>query len=459
MAPLLDGTVNLKQRLDEVSSANIISDGQISQARDFRDKLKEVTNAVEGFSTWVGTNAVAAIDALIHKAESVGGPIVQFAGQVKKADDATGGWLGTMKDAAWDVTKDRFSSWIDPVHDLSLGFVDATDAVGALTTGFGLWGGSSDNADSKAKTLNQTQETARAIVQGVADEYQTMADRQKAAAETTAEEQKKTDALNASLQKQADAQKAAYDSTFAVKDAQDKLTLAVQKAADTNANAKATELEKNAADRAAQKAAEDLAVATAGQMDAQAAANGVTQTAADKSHNFVLALLATAQTMDPGSPLRQNLLQLADNINNKLPAEKRVDVNITADPTSLNNALGIYNALRDKTVKVTTIVGGQAQALAKGGYVDAAATGGPRSGAVLVGEEGPELVDLPGGSYVHTAQDTARMARTIGGGGGPGITVHINNPTFIGTPSHAVGAAVIESIVLAERSLGKIWRS
>lgn len=56
-----------------------------------------------------------------------------------------------------------------------------------------------------------------------------------------------------------------------------------------------------------------------------------------------------------------------------------------------------------------------------GGVVGAAATGGIRGSRTLVGEAGPEIVDLPYGSIVHPAGTTRAMLE--GGGGG----VNINN--------------------------------
>lgn len=56
--------------------------------------------------------------------------------------------------------------------------------------------------------------------------------------------------------------------------------------------------------------------------------------------------------------------------------------------------------------------------LATGGLAGAAANGGPRSGRTLVGEEGPELVDLPAGTRVWSNPDTRRMLADEGGGGG-----------------------------------------
>lgn len=47
------------------------------------------------------------------------------------------------------------------------------------------------------------------------------------------------------------------------------------------------------------------------------------------------------------------------------------------------------------------------------------ASGGPTSGLTLLGEEGPELVDLPGGSFVFTAAQTSALMRggSLPGGG------------------------------------------
>jgi hypothetical protein len=53
--------------------------------------------------------------------------------------------------------------------------------------------------------------------------------------------------------------------------------------------------------------------------------------------------------------------------------------------------------------------------LRTGGVVGQAATGGVRNNMTLVGEDGPELVDLPGGSRVRSNPDTRRL---MGGSGG-----------------------------------------
>jgi hypothetical protein len=92
-------------------------------------------------------------------------------------------------------------------------------------------------------------------------------------------------------------------------------------------------------------------------------------------------------------------------------------------------------AIQSKTVYVNVLTIPGIRPIAKGGYIGAAATGGTRSGIQLVGEEGPELVSLPVGSYVHTASQTRGMLTSGAGGGnviinGP-ITVVANDPADI----------------------------
>ena len=52
------------------------------------------------------------------------------------------------------------------------------------------------------------------------------------------------------------------------------------------------------------------------------------------------------------------------------------------------------------------------------GGIKGAASGGGQSGLTWVGEQGPELVDLPAGSRVNTAGDSRRLADQSGGGQG-----------------------------------------
>jgi hypothetical protein len=61
------------------------------------------------------------------------------------------------------------------------------------------------------------------------------------------------------------------------------------------------------------------------------------------------------------------------------------------------------------------------------------ATGGPGFGRTLVGELGPEVVDLPSGSFVHDAASTSRMLSRGG---------DTFNLTFVGTGQMSERAVV-----------------
>lgn len=118
-----------------------------------------------------------------------------------------------------------------------------------------------------------------------------------------------------------------------------------------------------------------------------------------------------------------------------VPASKRAKLtaNINDLKSKINAAKRAIAGLHNKTVTVSVKLKGtpmaskayaDAKALqtrASGGFVGAAAGGGPRSNSVLVGEQGPEIVNLPPGSRVRSNADSRRLAG--GGGGNPGVMI------------------------------------
>lgn len=116
--------------------------------------------------------------------------------------------------------------------------------------------------------------------------------------------------------------------------------------------------------------------------------------------------------------------------------EKRVKIQAEID--GLKQALAAAQAQIDnmhgKTVYITEYFqmgggnysGSSAGRFAHGGIIGGAATGGPRGGLTWVGEQGPELVRLPGGSTVIPAGQSATMAAQ-GGGGGGGMVLEIRS--------------------------------
>lgn len=86
---------------------------------------------------------------------------------------------------------------------------------------------------------------------------------------------------------------------------------------------------------------------------------------------------------------------------------------------------------------------------AHGGIIGAAG-GGPRSRMTLVGEQGPELVDLAPGSRVRSNPDTRRMlGGGAGGGGGPQV---IEVPLYL--DGREIARAIIDPLRTEIRGLG-----
>jgi len=84
---------------------------------------------------------------------------------------------------------------------------------------------------------------------------------------------------------------------------------------------------------------------------------------------------------------------------------------------------GVYNTGMTAHAKATGGVVGASASV--GAAFTTAASGGARGSLTLVGEQGPELVNLPFGSQVHSAPDTQRMMSDGGLGGGQTLRVEL----------------------------------
>lgn len=101
------------------------------------------------------------------------------------------------------------------------------------------------------------------------------------------------------------------------------------------------------------------------------------------------------------------------------PADLLVDLD-EAGLNAANQKLNWVARAREVVVSVNALgdtIGGWFSGRASGGLVAAhAAEGGPRGNRVLVGERGPEIVDLAPGSMVHPAGTTRNMLAAAAGG-------------------------------------------
>ena len=87
------------------------------------------------------------------------------------------------------------------------------------------------------------------------------------------------------------------------------------------------------------------------------------------------------------------------------------------------------------------------------GGIGTAATGGFRRGLTLVGERGPELVDLGSGSHVYSNE---QLADAVGNGGGGGVSV-INNISIESTDGPGVQRALAEALpAITDASVNRI---
>ncbi|MFD5419504.1 hypothetical protein ACFWJT_15945 [Streptomyces sp. NPDC127069] len=141
-------------------------------------------------------------------------------------------------------------------------------------------------------------------------------------------------------------------------------------------------------------------------------------------------------TPDKTAQLRGNMEDLQSKLDSArqqlktVPNSRRAELlaNISDLEAKVARAKNDLAGIRDRTVWITTYYmsqsiahpGGQAQA--HGGVIGAAG-GGPRSRMTLVGEQGPELVDLAPGSRVRSNPDSRRIADGMAGGSGGGPIV------------------------------------
>lgn len=216
-----------------------------------------------------------------------------------------------------------------------------------------------------------------------------------------------------------DANRNLFDSETSVQAALDSLDESIKK----NGKSLDAHTEKGRANRTALS---NLARAMNGAYDAYVAANGAGKEADSVASSNYDSFIKAAHGLGIGKSAAEAYARQLGLI----PPNKNTKVNAnTHDAEGRIKALqDKLRALRDKyvTIHVTTV--GSASVNQRDnadrlknahGGVRGAASGGARDGLTWVGEEGPELVDIPAGSRVMTAGDSRRFAAAQNGGGGP----------------------------------------
>ncbi|MCC7464450.1 MAG: hypothetical protein IT480_18550 [Gammaproteobacteria bacterium] len=157
--------------------------------------------------------------------------------------------------------------------------------------------------------------------------------------ETIVDQTKASEDAAAAMQEQLDTALSLIDSQFRLADAQDDLTQAIEEFNTTTDDAATSIDEKAQAERDASRAALELAAAAAQQAEDQAKANGETLTATQTAQVQIDKLAEVANSLDPSSVLRKNLMGYIDTLKS-IPATVSTDLQLTGQERQ--------NALKDR---------------------------------------------------------------------------------------------------------------
>ena len=283
ITPLIANVGELRDRLKEVQGGKLISDSDLTSAKNLRDSMDQLSDDWDSLSLSLAKAFAPAVSGMAELLAKV-------------ADLAT--------------TKDDGSFWDDVKKGaLSGGF-------NVLNSALGLFSGGSSSAKTAQDGLKQSVDMAN----------KALADQQKAA-----------DDANTALQGLLTATLGMFNSQLALTDAGDKAAASiatyeanVKTAAASNwSNKDATDAVATSMDAAESSALKQAAAAAKLAAD-NATASGSSLTAAESANIQAGVLETLAGTLDPNDPLRANLLAYAHQLES-IPASK--DTKITADTT------------------------------------------------------------------------------------------------------------------------------
>ncbi len=115
-----------------------------------------------------------------------------------------------------------------------------------------------------------------------------------------------------------------------------------------------------------------------------------------------------------------------------LAVPSKVTTDVTANTQSaINNVTALQNAIaniKSKSVTISASISGPT-GISASGSIARRARGGWTDGLTLVGEEGPELIDVRGRAFVHTAAETRELLSNRGGAfAGPAVPAAAAGP-------------------------------
>jgi len=386
------------------------------QVEDLADAIAEADSAAEGLRDTLNSAGAIEVQTALNGIVDIT-PVLARAGIT--VDDWTEAVQGGSEAADELGIK---------LKGAGVGGEDAINVLNGLSNAQGLVEEATDLAAERTKVFGDENENAAEAVEENTDAVDDLTD--------SLNDQ--VDALNDAndaLVEQSSAQRGAADAAFALRDAEDKLAEELATVSDRLTEAKGDA-------RAQQQVLDDVAEAAIGTADAQvrlaeetAIAAGDTYTATQRQDDMNTSLLETAKSAK--GEARNAILKYIGSVNG-IPADKMTDIQAAIDHGDIataNRLLGDASRTRTAAVKAdandyqiglaeqkldhlardrSTTISVRKVSGNSGNVFFAKGTGGAPGGSAIVGEQGPEEIELPRGSIVRDAGSTKKRAMARG---------------------------------------------
>lgn len=360
----------------------IWTDKDLSQGAEFRKSMREIGIAVDALEVSVAKGLVPTLTSSSNSMTA----IVDGANKATSAFGGLGGVLTTVQDAMTLGTTKYF-------RENKKATDDVTVAIGRAT---GAERENADSTDALAESEKQMEADTKATSKAIDEQVKALENQIKASDGAASADISYSNALLAT-----------HPVVDAVTDAEKVLN-------DARRDHGVSSKEARDAEDALQKAINDgeqayLDAAQAGVKLTQQHYEMAGQTYdAAHAHSDLIANLRTfAEQLDAGSPIRQGLQHYIDELN-RIPSEVHTRLVIHSDESVSSDGVTFR------------------------------ASGGPASGLTVINEDGPEIVDLPNGSFVHNnAESRAMMAAA----GGTTVNLYVTG-TIVGTMQQFAAMAI-----------------
>lgn len=385
------------------------------QVKDWADAIYDAEDALEGMTDAYRNAGQIEVDTLLDGIKDItstlaraGITVDDWTRYVQGGEAAMVELDGKLKAAG--ISGDAYNHVILGAMTSQGKYAEATEDAAERTA---VFGDSTDDAAEAAERAAEAQDAQTEALEATAEALQENIDK---------------------LTEQIEAQLEAVDAGYALEKAQFALTDAVTAANEVFGNAESTARDYREAELSVIDAANNVARAEQRKAEETAKANGTTLTATQRTDILNSSLLNQAATLN--GPARQAILNHIGQLNG-IPASKMTQINAAIDRGDIATAESLINSTsrtrtaavqattdrnalnqtendlnyitRPRTVSVRTSGGGGLRMMARG-------TPYASPGPAIVGEDGPEIVNLNSGDSVTPAAQSAGLIGRSGGG-------------------------------------------